>query len=309
MRNHVGYLMKGVSSSLRAAFSHCVEQVRSYDYHHYLCLLELPPHMRKAAFALRAFNVETARAMDVASDPRIGLMRLLWWQETIDKIYANKLIEHPTAQALSSAISEYKITKGWLKRSVEARINDARREVTDIPETIEELEKYAEDTVSTILYMTLQAGGIRSTAADHAASHVGKASGLLLLLRSLPYHASRNRHFSYIPSEVAAKHGLLVKERGRPEIRIDSREGLCDTVFEIASVANVHLQKARALAGTVPVEARPVLLPAVPAQVLLDSLSEVQFDVFDPRLERGILGIPPLLYQLKLKWSSWRGRY
>ncbi|KAJ6308282.1 hypothetical protein OIU76_017959 [Salix suchowensis] len=272
--------MSGASSSLRTAFSYCVQQVRSYDYHHYLCLLELPPNIRKAAFALRAFNVETARAMDVASDPNIGLMRLLWWQEAIDKIYANKVIEHPTAQALSSVISENRISKGWLKRPVEARINDARREVTDIPETIEELEKYAEDTVSTLLYMTLQAGDIKSTAADHAASHV-----------------------------VAAKHGLLVKEGGRFEIRLDSRESLCNAVYDMASVANVHLLKARSLAGTVPAEARSVLLPAVPAQVFLDTLRQVHFDVFDPRLARGVMGISPLWHQLKLKWSSWRGKY
>lgn len=297
------------SSSLRAAFSYCVQQVRSYDYHHYLCLLELPSSMRKAAFALRAFNIETARAMDVASDPRVGLMRLLWWQEAIDKIYAKKSVEHPSALALSSVIDEKKFTKGWLKRSVEARINDAKREITDIPEKMEELEKYAENTASTILYMTLQAGGIRSTAADHAASHVGKASGLLLLIKSLPYHASRNHHFSYIPSEVAAKHGLLVVQGGQTEISLDSREGLCDAVFEMASVANVHLQKARNLSGTIPAEARPVLLPAVAAQVLLDSLSKVHFDVFDPRLARGILGVPPLWYQMKLKWHSWRGKY
>ncbi|XP_062028271.1 uncharacterized protein LOC133744143 [Rosa rugosa] len=297
------------SSSLRAAFSHCVQQVRNYDYHHYLCLLELPHNMRKAAFAVRALNVETARAMDVASDPRIGLMRLVWWQEAIDKIYANKSIEHPTAQALLSVVHENKISKAWLKRSVEARINDARKEIGDAPEKIEDLEKYAEDTMSTNLYMTLQAGGIRSTAADHAASHIGKASGLLLLIKSLPYHANRNRHFSYIPTEVAAKHGLLVKHGGQAEILLDSREGLSEAVFEMASVANVHLQKARDLAGTVPAEAHPVLLPAVPAQVLLDSLRRVNFDVFDPRLARGILGTPPLLYQLKLKWHSWRGKY
>lgn len=297
------------SSGLRAAFSYCVQQVRSYDYHHYLCLLELPPPMRKAAFALRALNVETSRAMDVASDPRIGLMRLVWWQEAIDKIYSNTLIEHPTAQALSSVISETKLSKIWLKRSVEARINDARREVTDMPETIQELEKYAEDTVSTMLYLILQAGGVKSTAADHAASHIGKASGILLLLKSLPYHASRNRHFSYIPTAVASKHGLIAKQGGQDEVRLDSREGLRDAVFDIASVANAHLQKARNLAGSVPPEALPVLLPAVPTQVILDSLSRVQFDVFDPRLAQGVLGIPPLWYQLKLKWSSWRGKY
>jgi len=146
---------------------------------------------------------------------------------------------------------------------------------------------------TTLLYMTFQAGGIRSTAADHAASHVGKASGLLLLLKSLPYRASRNRHFCYIPTEVPAKHGLPVKEGGRFEIRLDPRESLCNAVFGLASVANVHLQKSRSLAGTVPSEARSVLLPAV----------------FDPRLVRGVLGISPLWYQLKLKWSSWRGKY
>ncbi|KAL4396996.1 hypothetical protein AHAS_Ahas01G0147700 [Arachis hypogaea] len=296
-------------SSLRAAFSYCVQQVRSYDYHHYLCLLELPPSMRKAAFALRALNVETSRAMDVASDTRIGLMRLVWWQEAIDKMYSNKLIEHPTAQALSSVIAETKLSKTWLKRSVEARINDARREDTEMPETIQELEKYAEDTVSTMLYLTLQAGGINSTAADHAASHIGKASGILLLLKSLPYHASRNRHFSYIPTEVAFKHGLIVKQGGRDEVRLDPREGLRNAVFDMASVANAHLQKARQLAKSVPAEAVPVLLPAVPAEVILNTLSKFQFDVFDSRLAKGVLGIPPLWYQLKLKWVSWRGKY
>jgi len=304
-------LMNGgsVSSNLRAAFSHCVQQVRSYDYHHYLCLLELPPSMRKAAFALRALNVETARAMDIASDPRIGLMRLVWWQEAIDKMFANKLIEHPTAQALSSVIAETKLSKIWLKRSIEARINDARREVTDMPETIGELEKYAEDTVSTMLYLTLQAGHIKSTAADHAASHIGKASGILLLLRSLPYHASRNRHFSYIPTQIASKHGLIVKQGGGEERWVDSREGLCDAVFDMASVANAHLEKARKLAASVPAEALPVLLPAVPSQVILDSLRKVQFDVFDPRLTGGVLGMPPLWYHLKLKCTSWRRKY
>ncbi|KAL5704375.1 hypothetical protein ACHQM5_022814 [Ranunculus cassubicifolius] len=298
------------SSSIRAALSYCVQQVRSYDYHHYLCLLHLPHDMRKAAFALRAFNVETARAMDVASDPRIGLMRLLWWQEAIDKIYAHKLIEHPIAQALTSIVFDHKINKTWLKRSIDARINDARREENEIVEKVEELEKYAEDTMSTILYTTLQAGGITSTSADHAASHIGKANGLLLLLRSLPYHASRNQNIPYIPADLAAKHGLLHEENGRRQIQItDSRAGLSEAVFELASVANVHLQKARELRKTVPIEAVPVLLPAVSAHVALDSLRRVEFDVFDPRLTKGILGITPISFQLKLKWCAWRNKY
>lgn len=297
------------SKSIRAAFSHCVQQVRSYDYHHYLCLLQLLPDMRKAAFVLRAFNVETARAMDVASDPKTGLIRLLWWQDTIDKVFAKKKVEHPIAQALSLVISDYKISKHWLKRSVDARIKDASREEGAIPETIAELEQYAEDTVSTMLYMTLQAGGIRSTNVDHAASHIGKASGLLLLLKSLPYHASRQGRIVYIPSDVASRHGLVTTSNGGPAIKIESSETLPDAVFEVASVASLHLQKARELAPTIPPEALPVLLPAVPAQVLLDTLRRRNFNVFDSRISRGIHGISPLWYLLKLKWHAWRKTY
>lgn len=295
------------SGSLRAALSYCVQQVRSYDYHSYLCLLHLPPDMRKAAFTFRAFNVETAKAMDVVSDPKKGLMRLLWWKDVIDKIFANKLVEHPVAQALSSVVSEQKMSKQWLKRSVEARINDANRDEYAIPQTTAELERYAEDTQSTILYMTLQAGGIQSTIADHAASHIGKASGLLLLLKSLPHHVNKQGTIPYIPASVAEECGLLTQEGGRSEVRMGDE--LPDAVFKVASVADAHLQKARELASSVPVEAVPVLLPALPAQVLLDSLRRYQFNVFDSRLSRGVHGISPLWYQLKLNWHAWRNKY
>lgn len=296
------------SSSLRTALSYCVRQVRAYDYHHYLCLLHLAPAVRKAAFTFRAFNIETARAMDVVSDPRTGLMRLLWWKEAVDKVFGNKLVEHPVAQALSSVIADHKVSKHWLKRSVEARINDANREEGTIPGTSAELERYAEDTQSTILYMTLQAGGIQSTVADHAASHIGKASGLLLLLKALPHHVNKQGTVHYIPASVAEECGLLItREGGRSEVRAGER--LLDVVFKVASVAEAHLHKARELAPSVPKEAIPVLLPALPAQVLLDTLRRCEFNVFDPRLSRGVHGVSPLWYQLKLNWNAWRSRY
>ncbi|PKA63986.1 Protein farnesyltransferase/geranylgeranyltransferase type-1 subunit alpha [Apostasia shenzhenica] len=298
--------MNAAPIAIRAAFSYCVQQVRRYDYHHYLSLLHLPPAMRRAAFAFRAFNIEISRAMDLTSEPRVGLMRLLWWQEAVDKVFAKKLVEQPVARALSSVISEHKISKQWLKRSIEARINDANREDNSIPKCTSDLEKYAEDTQSTILYMTLQAGGIQSTAADHAASHIGKASGLLLLLKSLPYHFGRTGKIPYIPADVAEKYGLLTTINGRSEIVIEFGEQISEAVFDVASVAGAHLQKARGLASTVPQEAFPVLLPAVSAQVLLDSLQRSHFNVFDSSLARGVLGISPLRYQLKLKWYAWR---
>lgn len=34
-------------------------------------------------------------------------------------------------------------------------------------------ERYAEDTAASLLYLTLEATGVRNTSADHAASHIG----------------------------------------------------------------------------------------------------------------------------------------
>lgn len=163
--------------------------------------------------------------------------------------------------------------------------------------------------MSTMLYMTLQAGGIHSTNVDHTASHIGKASGLLLLLKSLPYHMNRQGRISYIPADVAARHGLLVTSNNKSEIKMESGEALSDAVFDVASIASLHLQKARELAPKVPPESRAVLLPAVPAQVLLNTLKLRNFNVFDSRISRGVHGISPLWFQLKLKWHAWRNTY
>ena len=45
--------------------------------------------------------------------------------------------------------------------------------------------------------------GIQDIHADHAGSHIGKTQGLVTLLRSTPYHASRQR--VHLPLELLLK--------------------------------------------------------------------------------------------------------
>lgn len=40
------------------------------------------------------------------------------------------------------------------------------------------MEKYAEMSVSNVLYLILEGCGVKNIHADHAASHLGKAQGL-----------------------------------------------------------------------------------------------------------------------------------
>lgn len=50
-------------------------------------------------------------------------------------------------------------------------------------ETLEDIEKYSEESVSSIYYLLLAVAGIADVHADHAASHLGKAQGLVNILR------------------------------------------------------------------------------------------------------------------------------
>lgn len=50
---------------------------------------------------------------------------------------------------------------------------------------LEELEKYADETVSNVYFLILEGSGVRNVNADHAASHLGKAQGIVQQLRLL----------------------------------------------------------------------------------------------------------------------------
>ena len=60
--------------------------------------------------------------------------------------------------------------------------------------------------MSSMLYLALEACGVRDDDADHAASHIGRAASIATVVRALPVHARLGQR--YIPDDVLAKHGL-----------------------------------------------------------------------------------------------------
>lgn len=139
----------------------------------------------------------------MASDNKISLMRLNFWQETISEIF-NKTSKrpvskkHPVIEELALAMSKSKFTKRYFERMINSR------KIANINFiTLKEMEQYAEDTVSSVNYLILEALNCRNTHADHAASHLGKAQGISNLLRSI-YSQKSNQHLP-IPQELLIK--------------------------------------------------------------------------------------------------------
>lgn len=52
---------------------------------------------RTNGIAIRAFNVEISRVQDQISDSKIGLMRMQFWEDALDKCFSNsnKIPNHP----------------------------------------------------------------------------------------------------------------------------------------------------------------------------------------------------------------------
>ncbi|XP_039441352.1 NADH dehydrogenase (ubiquinone) complex I, assembly factor 6 homolog [Culex pipiens pallens] len=285
------------ASTEKVTQNYCLNLVRQYDKENFLCTLLLKNPERRHALAIRAFNVEIARITGTVSDDKIGQLRLKFWEDTIGRLHRSDNPDHvpeqPVVQELKVAIDAAKLTKRYFQRLISSRLNANLRFVTT-----KQLEEYAEHSVSSVLYLLLEVHGVRNVHADHAASHLGKAQGIVNLLRSIPRQERRN--VVPVPQELLIAHGVS-QERVLRNKRDD--KGVEEVVFQLAGLANQHLEKARALWGSVPKEARPVFLPAVTTGRFLERLRRVNFHLTDSSLLQSDAMLPLAIY-----WGNFRGK-
>ncbi|XP_070333470.1 NADH dehydrogenase (ubiquinone) complex I, assembly factor 6 isoform X1 [Odocoileus virginianus] len=274
---------------------YCLELLRKRDYEGYLCSLLLPAESRSSAFALRAFNVELAQIKDSVSEKTIGLMRMQFWKKTVDDIYGDNPPHQPVAIELWKAVRRHNLTKRWLMKIIDEREKNLDDKAY---RNIQELENYAENTQSSLLYLTLEILGIKDLHADHAASHIGKAQGIVTCLRATPYHGSRRRVF--LPMDICMLHGVSQEDF----LRRSRDRNVRDVAYDVASQAQLHLKRARSFHRSVPVKAFPAFLQTVALEDYLKKIQQVDFDLFHPSLQRKNTLLPLFLYI-----QSWRKRY
>jgi NADH dehydrogenase [ubiquinone] 1 alpha subcomplex assembly factor 6 len=334
---------------------HCIQLVRRHDRDHFLCALLMPnAASRRATMALRALNIElidleertTRERADTHDTIEAADLRAAWWQTAIDwalnfdgktgkehnEISSDSnVLEATAAHRGHPVVSELRWARGafpslsgtWIRRLWRQR----RVGLAQPIKKIDALEQYAEQTYSSLLYATLElSGGGASEAAEHAASHVGRACGLLNVVRGLPWHWKARR--AYVPVDVAARHGFVEEHAFRHAERMsmcgDGTRWMPNAsatndgdaaqqplggearlaVYDIASSAKLHLDHAYKLSADVEPSASRALLPALVAQHTLDRLLELQFDVYDRRLTQ-----PAPTLQIRLAYNAFRNRW
>ncbi|KAJ3830756.1 isoprenoid synthase domain-containing protein [Lentinula raphanica] len=234
---------------------------------------------------------------DNVSNSTIGMMRMQFWRDAMKAITVGNPPRHPIAQALHQASIKANFPAYHFKRIIDAR--DAELQVP-VHLTVDSLTAHSESTSSTLLYLLLSTLSLPSSALSHAASHLGAAQTFTTLIRAMPFHAKNGR--MVVPAEITAKHGVVQEDVFR---KGPAAKGIDDAVFEFATLANDHLVTARSMfnqefGGKVPQEAMPVFLAGVPVSGILKQVEEVNFNIFDPRMQTK---------DWKLPWRIWKGYY
>ncbi|KAF5286806.1 hypothetical protein FQR65_LT12427 [Abscondita terminalis] len=283
-------LHKNKSSKEKSSGSYCLESVKQHDYENFICTLLLDGKARSTAFAVRSFNVEISRVAGQVTQSTIGLMRMKFWEDMINSCYTkdfNRIPQHPVAIEIYKAVTSSNLTKRYFNNLIKSR---TERFIDSSFTDMEALENHSEKSVSNVYYLILEGSGVKHVNADHAASHLGKAQGLIQQLRST--HLSRKLNFIPLPQNLLVKYEISYEEL----LRCVPSENLCDCSYEIASRAHQHLEKARSLLTTIPSEARLVLLPAAAVQNYLDKLQKVGYDVLHPSLQKRTWGWIPKMW-------------
>jgi phytoene/squalene synthetase len=274
----------------------------------------MPASARKQYFALRAFNAELASIKDGSERRRsrptddagasIGLrMRMQWWREALDELYPNdeprssrepsvegflssvssSYWHNPVVRALNYAVQESQLTRRFLERLLDAR--EADLDIKQLP-TLDNAIMYAEDSCSSLLYLSLECCDVREDAADEVASNIGVAWGLVTAIRATAYRAL-NEEMS-IPAELFTKSvpADYIAARLDPDYtpNPEMEKQLKEAIQHVAYTATRYVDRATSAQSDVPKQGRAAMLPVVPVILFLTLLQQANYDIFDPKL-------------------------
>jgi NADH dehydrogenase [ubiquinone] 1 alpha subcomplex assembly factor 6 len=275
------------------ALPSCGRLVRTHDPDRFSASLFAPSDRREDLWAVHAFAHEVAKTREVVSQPVMGTIRLQWWREAIDGIYAGTPRRHEVIDALAIAVDRRRLPRD----PFDALIDGRERDLEDAPPaTLDDLLTYAEATGGPPAELAaLVLGAPRAIPSARAA---GAAHALAGLMRAVPFHARARRLF--LPADLLAASGVFTNQL----FDLKAPAGLATVVRAVAEAAAARLSDARAARATVPGDARAAVLVGTLAGLHLSTLARAGWNPFEPRVAMRHPATP-----LRLAWAAATGRW
>jgi NADH dehydrogenase [ubiquinone] 1 alpha subcomplex assembly factor 6 len=257
-------------------FSHCFQTVRKHDPDRFLLSLFARPDTREALWALYAFNYEIARTREVVTETQLGLIRLQWWRDAINAIYAGSETDaNPVVVALAKAIKKHDLPQNLFETLVYAREFDLEDRQ---PSTLDGLVHYADFTSTPLLSLSLIVKGATKIERVREVS-IGYA--LTGLLRALPLHLTQRR--CYLPADMTPPVEDLYAGKGL--------EALQPAVKSIVQLARMNLSGDN--------DELYLDLHAHLARMYLSRIEKADYDVFSVTAQT-----PPFAKAARLWWRN-----
>lgn len=276
---------------VHAGMSECGVLARTQDYERYLCALYAPDaEIREQLFTLIAFYHEIAKTGDYVSQEMLGMIRLAWWREAVEELYAGGAVRaHGVVQALDRLLRARPLAKEALLAMIAAY-----QELLAIESfaTLESLERHGEATAAALLDLMAQCCGINAETSLEVAKHLGIAYALVGCVRAIGQDPVKGERF--LPDDLVLRHGV----QGDDVLHRRATPALTAAVSAMLDRAAWHLQQ-------VPQQqAAPVAMAAVVVGHYLRRLQRTGGNPFALRRESGRVTL-----QIKMMLASLRARF
>lgn len=123
-----------------------------------------------------------------------------------------------------------------------------------------EMEVYAENTRSLLLYLNLHLLRIDDPNALTAASHIGRCLGICDIIKKMPFYLAMHR--GYLPQDVLLKNNVYFDRMWSKNFDGIMTEEFYDVILEVAAYAKKHLELGREYNGKLPKNAHKALILA-----------------------------------------------
>ncbi|CDW87483.1 nadh dehydrogenase complex assembly factor 6 precursor [Stylonychia lemnae] len=266
---------------------------RKYDYYSHVAGQNFPKSLQPYYYGIHALFLEALKSREISKETSICNTRLMWWEQSLIDIEKGHKAKEPVTRVLQEAMSKTPINMNLLKRIVNYQMFDIDR--GDI-QTMKELEVYAENTRSMLLYLNLHLLRIDDKNALSAASHLGRCIGLCDVIKKIPFYLAKNR--GYMPNELLLKHNLHFDK-----IWDSRREGIVqeeffDVILEVAAYAKKHLELGREFGDKLPKHTHRAFLLSIEAEQFLKDLEAYNFNIFEEHFRKK--------YYLKIPFRMYR---
>ncbi len=266
-----------------ADIAFCVEEIRRGDRDRYLTTLLAPSGSRAALAVLYAFKLEVEKTHAVVSEPLLGQIRLQWWRDSLDGIYAGTPLRHAVVTPLARVVELRGLDRGLF----DGIIDGHERDLDTAPfADMAELGSYCGAVEGSLVALAMAVLGEPPQGPRRELARIaGIATGIAGLLRRM----AANQRSGPLPvsAEMASMHGL---EPGALRLVGLGDPRLVAAVGEVVAFAARHLASARTHRACAHPSDRAALLPLVVARGILARLKNVGYDVSDARVAEPVPG-------------------